>query len=98
MPQFQLELNSQGYLIFPSEISQKYFPEDACAALWKEPELWILPLHSSTSGGFLLKQRNLRGDRSLLIWEILPLDFPTGNFLAFWDESNGAIRIALKNG
>lgn len=96
MSPFQLELNSQGYLIFPLEIFQKYFTQDSCVAIWKNPELWILPIYDA-NGGFLVKQRNAKGDRSILVWEVLPLDFPTGMFTAFWDAENAAVRIALKN-
>ena len=95
MSQFRLEINEQGYLILPGEVSTKYFPEDACVAILKEPELWILPIHGKNSGGFLMKQRNTIGDRSVLIHEVLPKKWEYGKFPAFWDSENGAMRIAL---
>ena len=97
MPQFQLEINGQGYLILPQSVSAQYFPEDVCVAIWREPELWVLPIHSSNAGGFLLKQRNAKGDRSVLIHEILPKNWQNGVHLAIWDAENMAMRIALKD-
>ena len=35
----------------------------AVAVLWRSPHLHLIPLHPGTIGGFLLKQRNLAGDR-----------------------------------
>lgn len=98
MPQFQFEITNQGYLIFPHDIASQYFPEDVCVAIWREPELWILPIHSSNAGGFLLKQRNAIGDRSVLIHEILPANWQSGIHLAIWDAENVALRIALNYG
>lgn len=98
MPPLQLEVNCQGYLILPPEIAARYFPDNVCVAIWREPELWILPIHNSSAGGLLLKQRNAHGERSVLIWEALPTNWPTGLFPAFWDEDNAALRIALKDG
>lgn len=97
MSQFQLEINEQGYLILSKELSTEYFPEDACVAILRGIELWILPIHNKNSGGFLMKQRNSIGERSVLIHEVLPADWKNGNYSAFWDNENGAIRIALKN-
>lgn len=98
MSQFQLEITDQGYLIFPQAIANQYFPEDVCVVIWREPELWILPIHSANAGGFLLKQRNALGDRSVLIHEILPNNWKNGIHLAIWDAENVALRIALNYG
>lgn len=98
MQRFQLEINENGYLILPQIVAAEYFSEDSCVALLREPELWILPVRGVNSGGLLLKQRNASGDRSVLVHEVFPLDFPIGFFQGFWDEENHALRIALKNG
>ena len=97
MSAFQLEITDQGYLIIPQKIAQHLFPEDVCVAIWREPELWILPINNSNAGGFLLKQRNAQGDRSVLIHEVLPNDWKSGVYSAFWDFANGSVRIDLKN-
>lgn len=93
MQQFQLEITPRGYLILPCEIASEYYPEDACVAMVREDELWVLPIMSSASGGLMMKQRNLQGDRSVLVWEALPDDHKSGNFKATWDAENGAMRI-----
>lgn len=98
MSAFQLEINEQGYLILPLTVAIRLFPANVCVAVWRETELWILPIHSSNAGGFLLKQRNALGDRSVLIHEVLPNDWKSGIYPAFWDAENGSMRIALKNG
>ncbi len=98
MQRFQLEINENGYLILPQNVAMQYFSEDSCVALLREPELWVLPVRGTNSGGLLIKQRNASGDRSVLVHEALPLNFSIGFFTAFWDEENHALRIALKNG
>ncbi|HRH43089.1 MAG TPA: hypothetical protein PKY82_15775 [Pyrinomonadaceae bacterium] len=97
MPQLQLEITEQGYLILPQTVATQYFSENVCVAIWREPELWILPIYSSNAGGFLLKQRNALGDRSVLIHEVLPNGWKSGTYPTFWDAENGSMRIALKN-
>lgn len=98
MQRLRLELANNGYLILPHDAAAQFFPEDACVALWREPELWLMPLNGTNSGGLLLKQRNAAGDRSVLVHESLPAPCPTGVFEAFWDAENGALRIAMGNG
>ncbi len=90
-----IELTEQGYLQLPADLAQRYFPDDVLVVIPKLPELWLLPLRGSGAGGLLLKQRNLKGDRSVLIWEQLPSGTPSGAYPAFWDETNGALRVAL---
>jgi hypothetical protein len=97
MQQWQFELANNGYLILPADVATAYFPEDACVALWRQPELWLMPLRAQNSGGLLMKQRNARGDRSVLVHESLPTPCPTGVFTAFWDSENHAVRIAIGN-
>ena len=91
----RIELTDQGYLRLPAELARRYFPEDVLVVLVKKPELWLLPLRGAAAGGLLLKQYNLQGDRSVLIWEHLPPHTPPGDYLAFWDEAVGALRVAL---
>lgn len=92
----QVEITSKGYLAIPAEVAQAYFPNDVLVALVKEPELWLLPMRGAAGGGLLLKQRNLAGDRSVLIWEVLPDETCTGKRTAFWDDERGALRVALE--
>lgn len=91
----EIKLTDQGYLQLSADVARRYFPEDVLVVLIKTPELWLLPLRGASAGGLLLKQRNLKGDRSVLIWEHLPEGTPSGRYPAFWDDTRGALRIAL---
>lgn len=90
-----VELTSRGYLHISAEVAQEYFPHDALVALLRDGELWLLPTRGAAGGGLHLKQRNLAGDRSLLIHEILP-DAQPGACAARWDEQYAALRVALQ--
>lgn len=90
-----LEFTPTGYLILPADLAQQYFPKDVLFAVVRGPELWLLPARGPAAGGLLLKQRNAQGDRSVLIWEVLPADFASGTRPAYWDAQQGALRVAL---
>ncbi|MGQ9926791.1 MAG: hydrogenase maturation protease [Chloroflexaceae bacterium] len=90
-----IELTSLGYLHVPADVAERYFPHNMAVALPKGRELWLLPTCEPGAGRLLLKQRNARGDRSVLIWELLPSGTPPGPRPAFWDERGGALRVAL---
>jgi hypothetical protein len=91
----EVELTAQGYLHLPAELARRYFPNDLLVALPRGGELWLLPTRGAAAGGLLLKQRNARGDRSVLIWELLPPGTPPGPRPAHWDEHDRALRVAL---
>jgi len=91
----EIELTAAGYLHLPAELARRHFPADVLVALPRGPELWLLPLRGPQAGGLLLKQRNLQGDRSVLVRELLPEGTPPGPRPAFWDERGGALRLAL---
>ena len=95
MSQLSVELTDQGYLHLAAELAQRYFPNDVLIALLRPPELWLMPTQGAQAGGLLLKQRNRQGDRSVLIWEVLPPNTPPGQREAFWDEARGTLRVAL---
>lgn len=90
-----VELTGQGYLHLSAEVAREYFPQDVLVALPKGREMWLLPTRGAEAGGLLLKQRNPRGDRSVLIWEALPPGTSAGSRLAFWDPQQGALRVAI---
>ena len=91
----QLTLTQLGSLQIPADCARTYFPEDSLVVLAKPPELWLLPIHRSQSGGLLLKQRNRVGDRSVVIWEYLFPDTVPGPLEAFWDAEHHALRVSL---
>lgn len=91
----EVELTAAGDLRLSAEVAATFFPGDALVALPRGEELWLLPLVGTESGGLLLKQRNLAGDRSALVSEALPVDAAVGRRAAFWDEGAGALRVDL---
>jgi hydrogenase maturation protease len=91
----EVRLTADGYLQLAAPIARQYFPDDVLVALVRNGELWLVPLRGAGAGGLLLKQRNPQGDRSVLIWEVLPPDTPSGVFSAYWDENSKALRVVL---
>lgn len=96
MSRIEIQLTDQGYLHIPADLAQLHFPQDTLVALVKDAELWLLPTRGAAGGGLLLKQRNAKGDRSVLMTEVLPPTVGPGRRLAFWDAENAALRVALK--
>ncbi|MEZ5215039.1 MAG: hypothetical protein R2705_13885 [Ilumatobacteraceae bacterium] len=92
-----VEFTGEGSMRLTAEVAQAYFPSDALVAVPRGDELWLMPLVGPEGGGLLLKQRNPRGDRSVLIWEALPPESPpVGTRTAIWDAANGALRVSLR--
>jgi hydrogenase maturation protease len=86
----------RGYLIIGAELARTYFPTDAVTALQRGRELWVLPVSNRAAGGLLLKQRNTAGDRSVLVWHVMPNEESfDGSRPARWDAGNAALRIDL---
>ncbi|HEY9682980.1 MAG TPA: hypothetical protein V6C86_15495 [Oculatellaceae cyanobacterium] len=88
----QIEITDRAYLIIPAEMSTKYFPSDNLVALPRDGELWLMPVSNKASGGLLMKRRNLKGDRSVLLVEILE-EGSSGFYEAQWDQAHGAMRV-----
>ena len=86
----------RGYLIIGAELARTYFPTDAVIALQRGRELWVLPVSIRAAGGLLLKVRNTAGDRSVLVWHVMPDEAGfDGSRPARWDPENAALRIEL---
>ena len=94
-----VEITPTGYLHLPADLAATYFPADVCVARIEESalgrELVLLPLVGAAHGGLVLKQRNVAGDRSLLINEVLGFAQIRGRFEVSWDDSRGALRVHL---
>ena len=91
-----VEFTEHGYLYLDADIAREYFPNDVLVILVRGAEAWLMPMRGAAGGGLMLKQRNLQGDRGVLIWESLPEDTPAGIRPAFWDKKIGALRVALE--
>jgi hydrogenase maturation protease len=92
---FEVEFTIDGYLRLTGDIASQLFPDGGLVALVRGPEMWLMPTHGTASGGLLLKQRKARGDRSVLVAEELGGRKIAGMRIAFWDEAQGALRVAL---
>jgi hypothetical protein len=79
-------------------VAARCFPSDLLVASVRGREMWLIPLRGPGAGGLLLKRRNPRGDRSVLLAGILPLDVAPGLYPAFWDEREAALRVAFAPG
>lgn len=95
MPTLAVSLTDEGYLHLPAETALRFFPHDLAAAVTKPREMWLMPTRGAAAGGLILKQRNPQGDRSVLVWHLLPPGTAPGPRPAFWDEARGALRVAL---
>ena len=61
-----------GCVRVPSETYELYLGGVASAALIeRDGQVFLLPLRGPVAGGLLLKQRNLRGDRTMLASDFL---------------------------
>ncbi|MBY0488507.1 MAG: hydrogenase maturation protease [Gemmatimonadaceae bacterium] len=95
MTSAQIELTAHGYLVLTSQVARAFFPNDTLLAMPRGQELWLLPTRGPGGGGLMLKQRNLQGDRSVLVREALNDRYPVGQLPAFWDDQAGALRVAM---
>lgn len=97
MRTLEVEITERGYLHVPAGLASECFPNDSLVVLPRERELWLYPTRGAAGGGLLLKQRNPEGDRAVLIWTALPDGTTAGVKPAFWDERQGALRVALSS-
>jgi len=94
-----VEVTDSGHLRIPAALAAACFPADACGLGLVErqshPELHMIPLQGPANGGQLLKQRNLAGDRVILVRETLSDDLPVGNHRTRWDQTLGVLVVDL---
>lgn len=97
-----VEITASGHLRVPAALAATHFPSDACGLVLVESdgraELLMVPLQGHANGGQLLKQRNLAGDRVLLVRETLADDLPMGEHRTRWDQARGALVVDLEPG
>jgi hydrogenase maturation protease len=91
----QVVVTDDGYLHLDAGLSEKYFPAGVVGALTDGDDLLLVPIRSQANGGHLLKQRNSRGDRALLLREILDADPQPGPRGVDWDVQRGALVVRL---
>lgn len=91
--QAKIEITADGYMRLSKEDAERFFPEDTLVALRRDGQLYLLPTRGAAAGGLMLKRRNARGDRSLLVNELFQFQVPAGVFLATWDEQIAGLRV-----
>ena len=91
--QATIEFTADGYMRLSKEDSERFFPEDTLVALRRDGQLYLLPTRGAAAGGLMLKRRNARGDRSLLVSELFQFQVPVGAFTATWDKQIAGLRI-----
>lgn len=95
MKKLKCQITETGYLQVPAEVAQKHFTTGAIIAVVRGQELHVMPVNYVGAGGLILKYRNARGDRSVLISQFLPSDIVYGERTVVWDEEILALRIPL---
>lgn len=94
---------AKGSIYLSSELCQRYLPNiNAIALLIRDNQVYLLPLHSTTAGGMLLKIRNAHGDCVAHALEFLrtigiDADSPEQTYPARWiTEFAGLQLVGLK--
>jgi hydrogenase maturation protease len=88
-------VTDDGYLHLDAAIADRYFPAGVVGALADQGRVLLVPIRSEANGGHLLKRRNNRGDRSLLLREIVEADPRPGRRGVHWDMQRGALVVEL---
>lgn len=92
---YEVELTHHGYLYLNADLAARRFPHDVVSATVEAGELVFWPMRGAAAGGLLLKQRNLAGDRCVLIAEFIPPEVTPGRKEALWDDERFHLRIQL---
>ncbi|MEN1705069.1 MAG: hydrogenase maturation protease [Planctomycetota bacterium] len=93
----RVELNSMGYLLLDAETATACFgaAEGALVEMTGE-DLVLTAIGPRAVGGLMLKQRNARGDRSVLVVEqIRGATWSAGQREASWDAGARVLRVPL---
>ena len=91
-----LELSDDGYLRLDAEAARRFFPDDVLVPLVRDGVLALLPTRGNAAGGLILKQRNPRGDRSVLIAEAFRFRMPAGRYAGVWNDAVGGLCIDMR--
>jgi hypothetical protein len=97
-PLFEISI-ARGNLYLTRELCDAYFEgTETVALLARDGAMLIVPLARASSGGLLLKQRNLRGDRVIHAQEFLRdkgvvESFEPQTVVVRWDPANAALAI-----
>lgn len=92
-----VELTDRGSLLIPADVFAACFGGSPSALVAvRGGELWVVALADGAVGGLIVKQRNLRGDRAMLVSEQLDgTEWQPGTREAVWDAGERALRLPL---
>lgn len=93
-----VELTESGSLHIDGTFADRRLRAGLVLFDMRNGELVLRPIHHGAVGGFLLKQRNARGDRSVLVKERLIGAPRPGIYRARWDVPRGELRVPLERG
>ncbi len=91
----EIQITEDGYLRLHADVAASLFPGDALVAMANPTSLMLLPTRGPGGGGLVLKQRNLKGDRSVLLAEVFNHHVPAGTYNATWDATKGLLAVDL---
>lgn len=84
----------------PAEVAEACFGgADSVLVGVRDGALWLMALADGAVGGLILKRRNARGDRAVLVIEQLGhAGWEAGVREAEWDEVERGLRVGLRVG
>ncbi|MDX2147316.1 MAG: hydrogenase maturation protease [Planctomycetota bacterium] len=89
------EVTSAGYLVFPAAIAERHLVSSSVLVKLVGDAIEVSPLAIGGVGGLLLKQRNARGDRAVLVRECLGDALEPGPRVWQWDDRQRVLRLGL---
>ncbi len=89
----------RGSLYLSRGVYERYFAGlDAVILLRREDDLCILPVRNTAGGGYLLKLKNMAGDRIINAMDFFREhgreDFAEVAYPVFWDQDLSALRAS----
>lgn len=93
----EVTVTADGYLHLDHDLARRRFPADVLVArMTPDESLELVPLQGIANGGLVLRQRNPRGDRTVLIHEVFGFASRPGTYAASWDPEDGCLRVSLR--
>ena len=84
-----------GHLRLPAEVARAHFRWDRARVLPASYGLALIPTAPNVPDGLILKQRNLVGDRAVMVRSVLPDEFATGTVAAKWNAALRQLEVRL---
>lgn len=91
----QVEFRSDGHLRIPASVALEHFKWDHVRLRIQPDSIVVMPTSPQAPDALLLKQRNLAGDRSVMLAEFLGDVPPVGMREAHWDNHLRSLVIQL---